>query len=200
MTLNPNLVTLMWSKTCAMKWIAFAVCLLLSLLVSDVCWPQTTCGLQDGRLEVYKERILPFEKQIRTTLRNSNVDEQFIWLAIIESGGESNANSEKGASGLWQMTAATSKHYGCPPSERHNVECSTEAAAKYLSKLLSDFDGNVWDVIVAYNMGGANYKRSGEPTKEARNLANTVTCLMRETPYRYKEDFNEGGKFHKTHK
>jgi membrane-bound lytic murein transglycosylase D len=119
---------------------------------------------------------------IRTTLQNFNVDENFIWLAMLESGGSEIAISERGAVGLWQLTAPTARNNGCPANQRTEPECSTTAAARYLSKLLAKFNNNVWDAIVGYNMGGSNYKRIGKPTGEARNLANTVTCLIREMP------------------
>lgn len=146
---------------------------------------ETICGVSSERLEVYKSRIKPFANEIQTTLKRFNVDEQFIWLAMIESGGRPNAVSNAGAAGLWQLTAPTSKHYGCPPDKRSDVVCSTTAAAKYLAKLLKDFENNHWKVIVGYNMGGTNYRKSGKPTRAASNLANTVTCLMEEFPYEY---------------
>lgn len=146
---------------------------------------ETICGVSSERLEVYKSRVKPFANEIQTTLKRFNVDEQFIWLAMIESGGRPNAVSNAGAAGLWQLTAPTSKHYGCTPDKRSDVVCSTTAAAKYLAKLLKDFENNHWKVIVGYNMGGTNYRKSGKPTRAASNLANTVTCLMEEFPYEY---------------
>ncbi len=146
---------------------------------------ETVCGVSINRLEVYKLRIEPFADEIKTTLKRFNVDEQFIWLAMIESGGRTNAASNAGAAGLWQLTAPTSKHYGCPPNKRSEVACSTTAAAKYLAKLLKDFENDHWKAIVGYNMGGTNYRKSGKPTRAASNLANTVTCLMEEFPYEY---------------
>lgn len=139
------------------------------------------CGLTESRISAYKERISPFAAQIQSTLKRLNVDEKFIWLAMVESGGNTDATSPHGAAGLWQLTASTAKHYGC--SDLFNVDCSTEAAARYLVKLLNDFGGDKWKAIVAYNMGGTNYRRTGKPTNEARHLANTVTCLMENANY-----------------
>lgn len=157
----------------------------LVTLASGDAFAETICGVPSDRLEVYKSRIEPFANEIQTTLKHFNVDEQFIWLAMIESGGRPDAVSNAGASGLWQLTAPTSKHYCCPPDKRSDVSCSTKAAAKYLAKLLKDFENNHWEVIVGYNMGGTNYRKSGKPTRAASNLANTVTCLMEEFPYEY---------------
>lgn len=148
------------------------------------------CGMSVNRITAYQERITPYVPMIRSTLRNFNVDEQFIWLAMLESGGKLQSESERGAVGLWQLTAQTAKHNGCPANQRTDPKCSTTAAARYLSKLLAKFNNNAWDTIVGYNMGGSNYKRIGKPTGEASKLANTVTCLMREMPLEtwYKDD------------
>lgn len=159
--------------------------LLTCLLIGRAVLADELCGLSAERIAAYRERIEPFRDEIQSTLRSFNVDEKFIWLAMVESGGDVNAVSGHGAEGLWQLTAATARHYGCPPERRRNVDESTQAAAKYLAKLLQDFGGNLWDVIVAYNMGGTNYRRTGKATNEARRLANTVTCLMEN----YKWDF-----------
>lgn len=156
--------------------ISFAVILTVLLIGNAVCRADEICGLSAERIAAYQERISPFRDEIQSTLRNFNVDEKFIWLAIVESGGNADAKSEAGAVGLWQLTSATARHYGC--EDRLDAECSTMAAVRYLVKLIKDFDGNVWDVIVAYNMGGSNYKRAGKATNEAASLANTVTCLM----------------------
>lgn len=165
--------------------IAVLLIFLATFFSTRSAFAETVCGVSSDRLEVYKLRIEPFAYEIQTTLKHFNVDEQFIWLAMIESGGRPNAASNKGAAGLWQLTSPTSKHYGCPPDKRSDVSCSTMAAAKYLAKLLKDFENNHWKAIVGYNMGGTNYRKAGKPTRAASNLANTVTCLMEELPYEY---------------
>ena len=176
--------------------ISFTVILTVLLIGSAICKaeaededededdPRTTtvCGISVTRLATYQEHIMPYVPMIHTTLQNFNVDKQFIWLAMMESGGSVVAVSKRGAVGLWQLTAPTSRHNGCPSDQRTDPKCSTMAAARYLSKLLTKFNNNIWDAIVGYNMGGSNYKRIGKPTSEARHLANTVTCLMQEMP------------------
>lgn len=168
--------------------ISFTVLLAILLITATVCKAEddqgtsAVCRMSVTRLATYQERIMPYVPMIRATLKSFNVDENFIWLAILESGGSEIAISERGAVGLWQLTAPTARNNGCPANQRTEPECSTAAAARYLSKLLAKFNNNAWDAIVGYNMGGSNYKRIGKPTGEARNLANTVTCLMREMP------------------
>lgn len=158
----------------------FAVTIAM-LLCGTAKADETVCGLPESRINAYRERIAQNADTIQTTLRRYNVSESFIWLAMVESGGDEDAESKRGAAGLWQLTRATAQHYGC--QDRNNVVCSTRAAAQYLAKLLADFDGNVWKAIVGYNMGGTNYRRTGRPTNEATALANTVTCLMETYAY-----------------
>jgi hypothetical protein len=154
---------------------AVFVCLIVLLLYAGHAHAE--CGLSDERIAAYTERMAGVSEMILTTLRDHNVDERFIWLAAVESGGRFDAESDAGAVGLWQLTGATSTHYGCPANKRKEPKCSTLAAVRYIRKLSLRFSSN-WDIIVAYNMGGSNYRRLGKPTNEARNLANIVTCLM----------------------
>lgn len=155
------------------------------LITASVCKSEdskTICGMSEHRIKNYQERIMPLIPMIKDILSEYNLDENFIWLAMLESGGKPQNESDKGAVGLWQLTAPTARSNGCPSNKRTDPECSTRAAAHYLTKLLKKFNGNVWDAIVGYNMGGSNYKKKGKPTGEARYLANRVTCLMREMP------------------
>lgn len=178
--LNPNLVTRMSSGTNTMlikATLSFITVIIVLLIGGSICRSEEICGLSVNRIETYKANIKDNAEMIKSTLKRFNVDEKFIWLAMIESGGKPDNESHKGALGLWQLTAATARHYGC--EDRTDPKSSTEAAAKYLAKLSRDFNGETWKVIVGYNMGGSNFRRAGKPTKEAAALANTVTCLMR---------------------
>jgi soluble lytic murein transglycosylase-like protein len=167
--------------------IGFAIFETIMFMIGSICQAEENeiCGVSAERLAIYKERIAQYAPMIQSTLKNYNVDEQFIWLAMMESGGSEIAVSKRGAAGLWQLTKSTAKHYGCEPNYRLDARCSTTAAAGYISKLLYDFDGDKWKAVVGYNMGGSNYKKVGKPTDEARKLANTVTCLMEQYPYNY---------------
>lgn len=182
--LNPKLITRMSSGTNTMlikATLSFITIIIVLLIGGSICRSEEVqeriCGISVNRIETYKANIKDNAEMIKSTLKRFNVDEKFIWLAMIESGGKPDNESHKGALGLWQLTAATARHYGC--EDRTDPKSSTEAAAKYLAKLLRDFNGETWKVIVGYNMGGSNFRRAGKPTKEAAALANTVTCLMR---------------------
>jgi len=114
----------------------------------------------------------------KDVLKENGLSDKWIWLMLAESGSTSTrAISSKGAIGAWQLMKATSKHYGC--SNPHDIECSSNAASKYIKHLLKMFNNDIKKTIYGYNMGGRNYKRIGRPTKQAEGLAFTVLCGMK---------------------
>lgn len=78
------------------------------------------------------------------------------YLAVIESGLNTNARSRAGAVGTWQLMAGTARLLGLQVSsrrdDRKDLYKSTIAAAKYLDRLYDRFD-NWLLVIAAYNCG-----------------------------------------------
>lgn len=132
------------------------------------------------RYEQYFLRAHPEIDRVVSILWDEGLPAKWLYLMLIESGGRQDAASSEGASGLWQLTAATAKAYGC--TDRADTEQATRAAARYISKLLKDFDGDEWKAIAAYNMGGRNLKKNG-PTPEAKALADQVFCLFHKDPF-----------------
>lgn len=132
------------------------------------------------RYEQYYLRAHPEIDRIVSILWDEGLPARWVYLMLIESGGKADAASDEGAEGLWQLTAATAKAYGC--TDRADTEQATRAAARYISKLLKDFDGDEWKAIAAYNMGGRNFKKHG-PTREAKALADQVFCLFYKDPF-----------------
>lgn len=138
----------------------FALPLILALFCA-------TAHADDWRLPkslpTYLERIKPVSAQIKGILAEEGVPEVFIWLAVAESGGDVSNVSPKGAAGLWQLMPPTARAYGLRVDkeidERFDVEKSTRAAARYIKKQLSAFDGDILWAIAAYNAGGTNLKR-----------------------------------------
>lgn len=132
------------------------------------------------RYEQYFLRAHPEIDRVVSILWDEGLPAKWIYLMLIESGGKADAASGEGAKGLWQLTAATAKAYGC--TDRADTEQATRAAARYISKLLKDFNGGEWKAIAAYNMGGRNFKKHG-PTGEAKALADQVFCLFHKDPF-----------------
>ena len=144
--------------------------------------PQTEAGLRfyrDGWVEIsslpaYKERIAPYVETIEAALADHGVPRAYIYLAMIESGGDPSNVSPKGAAGLWQLMPHIARHYGLvvdeTTDERLDVEKSSQAAAKYLSKHIKTFDSDIRVVIAAYNAGGSNLIRTMDDVHDMAEL------------------------------
>lgn len=106
------------------------------------------------------------------------------YLAIVESALKPRAKSRVGATGLWQFMYPTGKMYGLDVSsyvdERSDPIKSTEAAAKYLSKLYEIFGD--WDLaLAAYNSGPGNVSKAIRRSGGYQNYWNIRNHLPRET-------------------
>jgi len=93
--------------------------------------------------------------QIKPILKKNKVPDDFIYLAVAESGLQ-NQVSPKGAKGVWQFMEASGKSYGLEINdyvdERLNLEKSTLAACKYLKDAYGRF--NNWTLAAAsFNIG-----------------------------------------------
>jgi hypothetical protein len=92
---------------------------------------------------------------IRPILKKHGIPDDFIYLAVIESG-LTQAISPSNAVGFWQFLKGTAQDYGLEVNqyvdERKNVEKSTIAACEYLKKAYNKFGS--WSLAAAaYNRG-----------------------------------------------
>lgn len=94
-----------------------------------------------------------------------------------ESGGKRYAISPKGAIGLYQIMPGTAQDYGYSREDMFDPTKNRDVATKYLSKLLSKYNGNAYMALAAYNTGERNVDRGilpPETTDYVHNVLNYV--------------------------
>lgn len=75
-------------------------------------------------------------------------------IRFIESNGDNNAVSGKGAQGPFQLMPDTAKDYGV--SDSFNLKDSAQGTAKLLHHLMEKYHDNLADALAAYNWGEGN--------------------------------------------
>lgn len=128
-----------------------------------------------------KQADLVVETLIRASEKHE-IDFQLL-LAVMaaESNCRHNAVSPRGALGLMQLMPTTARWLGA--SKPMNIEQNINAAAKYLSYLIKEFDGNFNLAIAAYNAGPNAVKRYNAipPYRETKGYVRKV--LLRYNKY-----------------
>jgi hypothetical protein len=125
-------------------------------------------------------------------MSKSSVDLERLTAAVerVESGGNPNAVSPKGAEGPMQVMPKTGKKpgYGVAPARDKSPEENRRVGREYLSAMVNKY-GDIDTALVAYNWGPGNtdkwLKKGADPEKlptETQNYVPRVKGLLGETP------------------
>lgn len=117
--------------------------------MTSVIYGQTMTSLIVKRANRYFPRLVEI-------LKENNMPEDLIYLAVAESSLDINALSPAKAAGIWQFMAATGRQYGLEVNddvdERYDPEKETVAACRYLRDAYSKYH-NWATVCASYNAG-----------------------------------------------
>lgn len=116
-----------------------------------------------------------YKHNVQSVLSHEGISPDYYYLMVAESNCRPGSVSSAGAVGFWQMLPATMRSFGC--NDADDIICQTLAAARYIKHLEKRFTGD--DVIIAWNMGGTNYRRAGKPTKQALGLLYKYKQLLK---------------------
>ena len=101
-------------------------------------------------------------------------------VAWVESDFDPRAVSHRGARGLMQVMPATGERFGASARDLFDPARNLDAGASYLSWLADRFEGDLVQVLAAYNAGEAAVERHGgvPPYPETRDFVRRVHSTL----------------------
>jgi len=102
-----------------------------------------------------------FQQEIVQAAEAADVDPALVLAVVVrESGGDPNALSPKGAQGLMQLMPGTARELGV--ADAQDPAQNLAGGARYLSRMLRRYDGDVDLALAAYNAGPGTVDRAGK--------------------------------------
>jgi len=118
---------------------------------------------------------------IQASATKYNLNPELISAVMqVESGGNPNSVSRKGAMGLMQLMPSSASTYGA--QNPFDPEQNIDAGSHELSDLMSEFGGNLDLALAAYNAGAGAVRQYGgvPPYSETQNYVRKIRSLLGE--------------------
>lgn len=123
---------------------------------------QLFAGEARDRIGERLSRGTRYDDLIRQKLRAGGIPEEFVYLALIESGYDPHAYSPAAAVGMWQFMTTTARGVGMRVDwwidERRDPVRATDGAITFLNRLREQF-GSYYLAAAAYNGGPGRVSR-----------------------------------------
>ncbi len=126
---------------------------------------------EQGYLNKVTVRARPFLYYVLQEVEKRGLPSELALLPVVESSYTPQAESPKGAAGIWQIIPATARQLGLKQTfwydGRRDIVASTKAALNYLERLNADFGGDWLLTLAAYNAGEGMVQRAINRNREA---------------------------------
>jgi soluble lytic murein transglycosylase-like protein len=130
-----------------------------------------------------------YDAYVRNAARRYRIPEALVWAVMhAESNFDSHAVSRVGASGLMQLMPATAEEMYV--RDIFDVRDNIEGGTRYLRTLANLFDGNMVQMVAAYNAGPDAVRKYGgkvPPYAETQDYVRKVIALYFEYKARHPE-------------